>query len=496
MRNSSSSSSSSNDDGHGAGQTFLFAGIVLAAALLASVAAMPLSSAYAQEDEERESDKSFRIKSFGMDKSGNPYLIVKGMAGEQVPHEPGRVFAYAFVTDAGLYAATSHAGNDTPGEEHGDFEWHSHRVELDGSNGCIVSITPEGDAVLATNRVTLSGTGATSVSKVMTAEFAETDGNTCLVRVFDQAAKSKEPKNDTGVLLYTHGNMHNEHGTPEMDRMVAMERTIEKQFKTPAEVIFHMPYNWDRGLLSLDRDARYAVFMYTDMFGPNSTVIHNITRGVFGGISQYNYCPGVPMGGGACMYMGQVTRPEPTNGQTVLVFAEPARPDHPTLRNIFVKQAKAVSENPKTELLVLVGHGARSNANDLAQQQELSNAAAFVEKKLKFADSVGVTAREDWPGLSPAAVQGAVAKVKAMMVQTGATRVVLVPATGSGSGFNMVASALAQEGISFVRAPDPLPLGEKEFAEWSAQVMRETMDFIKKEKPTQAAITPYWSRTY
>jgi hypothetical protein len=236
--------------------------------------------------------------------------------------------------------------------------------------------------------------------------------------------------------------------------------------------------------------------MYTDMFGPNSTVIHNLTRGVFGGISEYNFCPGVPMADGACMYMGAITRLEPTQGQTVLVFAEPARPDHPTLRNIFVKQAKAVSENPRNEILVLVGHGARSYTNNVAQQQELTNAAAFVERKMKFADSVGVTAREDWPTLSPIAVANAVDKVKVLMAETGATKVVLVPATGSGSGYEKVAAALAQQGISYARAPDPLPLGEKEFGEWADQVMKETLDFIKRERPTSATVTPFWNRTY
>lgn len=349
---------------------------------------------------------------------------------------------------------------------------------------------------MATNRVTILETGATSVSKVMTLELSETEAGTCITETLDQAKKTKDPKNNTGVLLYTHGDMMNHHGTTNVERMLLMESTIEKEMKTPVEVVCHMPYDWERGLMSLDSDVKYAVFMYTDMFGPNATVIHNVTRGVFGGTQEYNYCPGVPMPGNACMYMGQITRLEPTNGQTVLVFAEPARPDHPVLREIFVKQAKVVSENPKNEVLVLVGHGARSDTNDMAQKQELTNAAMFAKKKMKFADAFGVTSREDWPALAPAAVQEAVDKVKTAMASTGASRVVLVPATGSGSGYEMVADALSAEGVDFVRAPDPLPLGEKEFAKWSEQVMKETVAFIKKEKPTQATITPYWGRTY
>lgn len=467
----------------------LILAIVLALVLLAPASMAP-GFAHGGEG----GDKSFKIRSFGMDKNGNPYMTVRGTAGEHVPHEEGVVFAYAFVTDAGMYAVTSHMGDDTPHEEEEELEWHSHMVELDGDM-CVTSMTEEGEAELATNRVTVTGTGATAVLQVLTAELEETDDGTCMTDVFDKAKKSKGPKNDIGVLLYTHGDMMNHHGTPNVERMMIMEEAIEEKFKTPAEVVYHMPYNWDGGLLALDSDARYAVFMYTDMFGPDSTVIHNVTRGVFGGIAEYDYCPGVPMGD-SCMYMGQATSPEPTNGQTVLVFAEPARPDHPELRGIFVKQAKAVSENPKHEILVLVGHGARSDANDMAQQQELTNAASFVKKKMKFADAFGVTAREDWPTLSPAAVQNTVDRISAAMAQTGASSVVLVPATGSGSGFQKVADALTAEGIDYVSAPDPLPLGEKEYKKWAEQVMKETVNFIKKEKPTQATITPYWSRTY
>lgn len=439
-------------------------------------------------------DKSFKIRSFGMDKNGNPYLTVKGTAGEHVPHEEGVVFAYAFVTDVGMYAVTSHMGDDTPHEEEDELEWHSHMVELDGDM-CVTSVTEDGEAEIATNRVTVTGTDATAVSQVLTAELEESDEGTCVTDVFDKAKKSKGPKNDIGALLYTHGDMMNHHGTPNVDRMMIMEEAIEAKFKTPTEVVYHMPYNWDDGLMALDSDARYAVFMYTDMFGPNSTVIHNVTRGVFGGIDEYNYCPGVPMGS-ACLYMGQVTSPEPTNGETVLVFAEPARPDHPELRGIFVKQAKAVSENPKEEIVVLVGHGAKSDTNDAAQEAELSRAAAYVEKKMKFKDSIGVTAREDWPTLKPAAVAEAVAQIQAMLDATGAERVVLVPATGSGSGFTAVKDGLTAAGITFTEAPHPLPLGEKEYKKWAEQVIKETVDFIKKEKPTEATITPYWSRTY
>jgi hypothetical protein len=43
------------------------------------------------------------------------------------------------------------------------------------------------------------------------------------------------------------------------------------------------------------------------------------------------------------------------------------------------KQARAVSDNPRNEILVLVDHGARSNTNDLQQEMELARAAEYVE---------------------------------------------------------------------------------------------------------------------
>jgi hypothetical protein len=302
---------------------------------------------------------------------------------------------------------------------------------------------------------------------------------------------------EAGVLLYTHGNMVNAPGTPEMNRLTAMDGIVETQHQVPSEIVFHMPYNWDQGLVKLDaEDVKYAVFMYTDLFGPNSTVIHNVTRGVFGGIDEYNYCPGVPMPDGSCMYMGQTTKPATTVSNTTLVFAEPARPDHPILREIFVQQAQAVSTHPHNEVLVLVGHGAKSDANDMEQEAELARAAAYAESKMGFADSAAVTAREDWPTLSPAAVQKAVDRIQAMLNSTGATQVVLVPATGSGSGFTMVSNALSAEGISFTVAPGALPIGQEEYVSWAEQVAKETLDFIKETQPTESTITPYWARTY
>jgi hypothetical protein len=345
---------------------------------------------------------------------------------------------------------------------------------------------------------------------------------------------------DIGALIYTHGFPNNPLTfKPDMQKLAAIEYDTESLQKIFGEKITHMPYIWDYGLMGLDKtlnlasspasgsespstlsssnNNKYAIFLYTDLFGPNSTVIHNVTRGVFGGIEEYNHCPGVVVDesnshlfdsehqsftavvqkyGPICFYMGHIHIPANMFSDTKFVFAEPARPDHPILREIFVKQVAEVSTAPEKEIIVLVGHGARSDTNDNYQKLELGCAADYAATKSNSAGSLAVTAREDWHDLAPIAVQNAVTQIQSLLQSTGAEKVLLVPATGSGSGFKMVSDALTENNIPFVAAPETLPLGEQEFRQWAQQTISETVDFINTEKPTESTITPQWQRTY
>jgi len=300
---------------------------------------------------------------------------------------------------------------------------------------------------------------------------------------------------DIGVLVYTHGNPMVPH-TADTMKTELIEKNLEK-IGHPSEIVTHMPYNWDQGLMNLDKEnIKYAVFLYTDLFGPMSTVIHNVTRGIFGEIERYQFCPGVPIPPKSCMYMGMMTDPASDVSDTTLVFAEPARPDHPLIRNAFVEQAVQISENPKKEILVLVGHGARSDTNDMYQVLELGNLADYVKKKLKFQAAVGVTAREDWPELQEERIMDIVNLIKNLLKKPHAEKVILAPATGAGMGFQMVKDALEAEGIDVDEAAEPLSFAQKEFKQWSSQVLKETVDFIKKKAPEENTITPYWNRNY
>lgn len=178
---------------------------------------------------------------------------------------------------------------------------------------------------------------------------------------------------ETGVLIYTHG-FPNDPLTfkPDIQKLATIEYDTELGQNLFGEKITHMPYTWDYGLMSLDKtlqlasplqqqsssgqvisddinnndntvnDNNYAIFLYTDMFGPGSTVIHNVTRGVFGGIEQYNYCPGITIDesnshmfdsehqnftvvveeyGPLCFYMGQITIPADKFSDSTLVYS-------------------------------------------------------------------------------------------------------------------------------------------------------------------------------
>jgi hypothetical protein len=155
--------------------------LVAASILSLSIMATPSSRAYAHDDM-----IDFEITSFQINGKGNLRMYVEGVAGGTTPHHAGAenlIYAYVFLTDAGIYAVTSHMGEDSHQVEH-DIEWHSHLVELD-ENNCITSITDAGKANLHKNRISVMQTDATILTGVMTAELTANDDGTCVTKIFD-----------------------------------------------------------------------------------------------------------------------------------------------------------------------------------------------------------------------------------------------------------------------------------------------------------------------
>ena len=130
-------------------------------------------------------EADFKIKDFGI-KDGMPWLTVEGKAGGSTPENASQIYAYAFVTDNGTYAVTSHGVEDSA-EVENDTEWHTHGVTLDEKN-CVSDINDDGDAEV-NDDVKVTNITATKVDKVMTALLGinNADASVCVEKVFDSA---------------------------------------------------------------------------------------------------------------------------------------------------------------------------------------------------------------------------------------------------------------------------------------------------------------------
>lgn len=130
-------------------------------------------------------EADFRIKDFGV-KDGTPWLSVEGKARESTPENASQIYAYAFVTDKGIYAVASHGVEDSA-EVENDTEWHSHGVTLD-ENNCVSKLNDDGDAEV-NDMVKVTNVTVTKVDKVMTAQLGinNADASVCVEKVIDFA---------------------------------------------------------------------------------------------------------------------------------------------------------------------------------------------------------------------------------------------------------------------------------------------------------------------
>jgi hypothetical protein len=136
----------------------------------------------AQEGKLNEND--FKIKDFGF-KDGKPWLTVEGKAGASTPENASQIYAYAFVTDKGIFAVTSHGGSEDSAEVANDTQWHTHGVTLDSKN-CVSKLNDDGTAEV-NGEIKVANVTATKVDTVMTALLGinNADAAVCVEKVFD-----------------------------------------------------------------------------------------------------------------------------------------------------------------------------------------------------------------------------------------------------------------------------------------------------------------------
>ena len=128
-------------------------------------------------------ENDFKIKVFGF-KDGKPWLTVEGKAGASKPQNASQIYAYAFVTDKGIFAVASHGTEDSP-QVANDTQWHTHGVTLDSKN-CVTKLDNDGSAEV-NGEIKVANITATKVDKVMTAELGinNADGKVCVEKVID-----------------------------------------------------------------------------------------------------------------------------------------------------------------------------------------------------------------------------------------------------------------------------------------------------------------------
>lgn len=161
--------------------------VLVSNSIPAPASATTTTTTTANDPRDYTEDPNFDIRRSGIDDDGNPYLTVYGDAGGTTSDTEGTIYAYVFVTDAGIYAVTSHGGIEDSTEVDDDEQYHAHLVTLDDDN-CVTSIEEDGNAVLRNHRVTVTGTDATEIDAVQTVELTVTDdGDICVSDVFDTA---------------------------------------------------------------------------------------------------------------------------------------------------------------------------------------------------------------------------------------------------------------------------------------------------------------------
>jgi hypothetical protein len=129
-------------------------------------------------------ENDFKIKDFGF-KDGKPWLTVEGKAGASKPDNASQIYAYAFVTDKGIFAVVSHGGSEDSPQVGNDSQWHTHGVTLDSKN-CVTKLNNDGKAEV-NGQIKVANITATKVDKVMTALLGINNAGptVCVEKVFD-----------------------------------------------------------------------------------------------------------------------------------------------------------------------------------------------------------------------------------------------------------------------------------------------------------------------
>ncbi len=193
----------------------------------------------------------------------------------------------------------------------------------------------------------------------------------------------------------------------------------------------------------------------------------------------------------------ELTKPASETSDASLVLSRPASPDDRILRETFVKIARnsnSESNNgtPENEKFVMWSHGSRTSLNDMLPEDELTNAAKYVQQKSGYVDGFGVTIIDNCSNLMSTAKEAAADKTEGSLAANNSNNAILVPTTGCGFEFDAGKKELDGMDIQCVVTKQPIPTGSKKFVRWVQKNVPGTIAFILKERPTENTITPNW----
>jgi hypothetical protein len=111
-------------------------------------------------------------------------LTIEGKAGASKSQNASQIYAYAFVTDKGVFVVVSH-GVEEGAEVANDTQWHTYGVTLDSKN-CVSKLNDDGTAEV-NGMIKVANITATKVDKVMTAVLGIDNANrkVCVEKVID-----------------------------------------------------------------------------------------------------------------------------------------------------------------------------------------------------------------------------------------------------------------------------------------------------------------------
>lgn len=242
------------------------------------------------------------------------------------------------------------------------------------------------------------------------------------------------PRNSYGLLLLAHGGDASWNG-----EIMALRDRLRKEI--PAEVALGMA-DADAIQKALDRldVGSPAKIVAVPLFVHSDSEVMDQTRFVLGISERPSEVFRLAMA--AHPHGGHISGPARRVKSRKPLTMTKALDDHPLVAEILLERAKALSQEPQRETVVVVGHGPVDSAANVSWLRTMKGLSAWVKAKGGFKSAVSATLRDD----APAAVRAQAVKELRELVNRASMdgRVLVIPHLIARGGIEKkIADALA-----------------------------------------------------